>query len=104
MNGGYTGKTLVIDLNKQTIKTEKTNIDDAKNFIGAKGLGAKILFDRLAKGTDPLSSKNILMFTTGPLTGTKAQTSGRGTVVTKSPLTGLFLDSLSSNSILCAFK
>jgi len=33
------------------------------------------------------------MFTTGPLTGTSAQTSGRGTVVTKSPQTGLYLDS-----------
>jgi aldehyde:ferredoxin oxidoreductase len=93
MSGGYTGKILNIDLKKQTTFIEKTNLNDAKNFIGAKGLGAKILFDRLPQKTDPLSSKNILMFTTGPLTGTSAQTSGRGTVVTKSPLTGLFLDS-----------
>jgi aldehyde:ferredoxin oxidoreductase len=33
------------------------------------------------------------MFTTGPLTGTSTQTSGRGTVVTKSPQTGLYVDS-----------
>lgn len=93
MSGGYTGKILVVDLKNQTTKTEKTNIDDARDFIGAKGLGAKILFDRLPKKTDPLSPENILMFTTGPLTGTKTQTSGRGTVVTKSPQTGVFLDS-----------
>ena len=93
MVGGYTEKILNIDLNTQTVKTEKTDLNDAKDFIGAKGLGAKILFDRLPKKTDPLSSKNILMFTTGPITGTSAQTSGRGTVVTKSPQTGLFLDS-----------
>ncbi len=93
MSGGYTGKMLVIDLKNQSTKIEETNIADAKNFIGAKGLGAKILIDRLPKKTDPLSDKNILMFTTGPLTGTKTQTSGRGTVVTKSPQTGLFLDS-----------
>ena len=93
MSCGYTGKILNINLNKQKTKVEKTNLNDAKNFIGAKGLGAKILFDRLPTRTDPLSLKNILMFTTGPLTGTSAQTSGRGTVVTKSPLTGLFLDS-----------
>lgn len=93
MSGGYTGKILVIDLKNHSSTVEKTNTKDAKNFIGAKGLGAKILFDRLTKGTDPLSSENILMFTTGPLTGTSAQTSGRGTVVTKSPLTGVFLDS-----------
>jgi aldehyde:ferredoxin oxidoreductase len=93
MTGGYTGKILNIDLKKQTLKTEKTDMESAKNFIGAKGLGAKILFDRLPKKTDPLSQKNILLFTTGPLTGTTAQTSGRGTVVTKSPQTKLFLDS-----------
>jgi aldehyde:ferredoxin oxidoreductase len=93
MSGGYTGKILVIDLGNQKIKVEKTNLDDVKNFIGAKGLGAKILFDRLPLGADPLSPENLLMFTTGPLTGTMAQTSGRGTVVTKSPLTGIFVDS-----------
>jgi len=93
MVGGYTGKILNIDLNTKTTKVEKTDLVDARDFIGAKGLGAKILFDRLLSKTDPLSSKNILMFTTGPITGTSAQTSGRGTVVTKSPQTGLFLDS-----------
>jgi len=93
MHGGYTGKILVIDLEKQKTSVEKTNIDDAKLFIGAKGLGAKYLMDHLPRGTDPLSSDNILIFTTGPLTGTRAQTSGRGTVVTKSPLTNLFVDS-----------
>lgn len=93
MVGGYTGKILEIDLTKQEITKKNTNMDDAKQFIGAKGFGAKMLFDMLPEKTDPLSSENILMFTTGPLTGTRIQTSGRGTVVTKSPLTGLFLDS-----------
>jgi aldehyde:ferredoxin oxidoreductase len=93
MNGGYTGKILNINLKNQNFSVEKTNKQDVQHFIGAKGLGAKLLFDRLPKKTDPLSSENILMLTTGPLTGTSAQTSGRGTVITKSPQTGLFLDS-----------
>ena len=93
MNGGYTGRILNIDLETHTSKIEKTDFDDAKNFIGAKGLGAKLLFDRLSKNTDPLSPENILIFCSGPLTGTRAQTSGRGTIVTKSPQTGFFLDS-----------
>lgn len=93
MSGGYTGRILNVNLRKQEFSVEKTNLLEAKYFIGAKGLGAKLLFDRLPEETDPLSPENILMFTTGPLTGTTAQTSGRGTVVTKSPQTGLFLDS-----------
>ncbi len=91
--GGYTGRMLHIDLGSKTTSIEETDLDDARDFIGAKGLGAKLLFDRLPAGTDPLSPENLLMFTSGPLTGTGAQTSGRGTVVTKSPQTGLFLDS-----------
>jgi aldehyde:ferredoxin oxidoreductase len=93
MNGGYTGNTLIIDLENQSSSVEKTDLEDAKYFIGAKGLGAKILFDRLLPKIDPLSKENILIFTTGPLTGTSVQTSGRGTVVTKSPQTSLFVDS-----------
>lgn len=93
MVGGYTGKILKIDLNSKDKEISKLNFEDVKKFIGAKGLGAKLLFDLLPLNTDPLSEKNILMFTTGPLTGTSVQTSGRGTVITKSPQTGLFLDS-----------
>jgi len=104
MSGGYTGKMLVIDLNTHSTVVENTDMGATKNFIGAKGLGAKLLFDRLPKGTDPLSPENILMFTTGPLTGTRAQTSGRGTVVTKSPQTGLFLDSHFGGSFAAEMK
>ena len=51
MNGGYTGKILNIDLNNCKISIKKTDLNNAKNFIGAKGLGAKILFDGLPKRT-----------------------------------------------------
>ena len=93
MKGGYTGQTLNINLTKQTYQIEYTQKEIVYNYIGAKGLGAKILIDKLPPKTPPLSPENILLFTTGPLTGTPAQTSGRGTVVTKSPQTNLFLDS-----------
>jgi len=46
MRGGYTGKMLVVDLSTHTTAIEETNINAARNFIGAKGLGAKILFER----------------------------------------------------------
>lgn len=104
MSGGYTGKMLSIDLKTHSTTVEKTDMDAAEKFIGAKGLGAKILLERLPKGTDPLSPENILMFTTGSLTGTKAQTSGRGTVVTKSPQTNLFLDSHFGGSFAVEIK
>ena len=93
MIGGYSNKILNINLSSKENKITKLDKKYYENFIGAKGLGAKLLIDMLPEKTDPLSEENILMFTTGPLTGTSVQTSGRGTVITKSPQTGLFLDS-----------
>ncbi len=60
--------------------------------LGGKGLGACLLYRGLRPKLDPLSPKNMLMFLTGPLTGTIAPGSNRFAVVTKSPATGTFLD------------
>lgn len=90
---GYTGRMLDVDLSSGDIGEIPTNEKDARKFIGAKGLGAKMLYDMVEAGTDPFSPENVLMFINGPLTGTLMPTSGRFAVVTKSPLTELFLDS-----------
>jgi len=89
---GYTGRMLEVDLSTGDIKEVSTSRDDAERFIGGKGLGAKILYDTVDENVDPLSPENVLIFVTGPLTGTSMPTSGRFAIVTKSPLTGLFLD------------
>lgn len=64
---GYTGKILVIDLSSGDISTLDTvNYTD---FIGGRGLGAKLHWDLVGpevKGTDP---ENVLAFTTSPTTG-----------------------------------
>ena len=90
---GYIGKVLRIDLTKRRTRIEKLDKDIAKSFIGGKGLGAKILCDSLKPGIDPLSPENLLIFSSGPLTATLAPTSGRWVVITKSPLTNIFMDS-----------
>jgi aldehyde:ferredoxin oxidoreductase len=64
-----------------------------RKFLGGKGLGALLLFNNLGVSVDPLSSENVLIFLTGPLTGSSFPSASRGVVVTKSPLTGTFLDS-----------
>ena len=47
MGGGYTGKILFINLDDHSSSVEKTDLDAAEKFIGSKGLGAKLLFDKL---------------------------------------------------------
>jgi len=93
MLGGYTGKILKVNLTKRKTYVEKLDEEVARKFIGGKGLGAKILYDSVKPGIDPLSPENLLIFASGPLTATLAPTSGRWAVVTKSPLTNIFLDS-----------
>ncbi|HDZ41998.1 MAG TPA: aldehyde:ferredoxin oxidoreductase [Bacteroidetes bacterium] len=84
---GYFGRLLEVNLS--TGKIEKTRIldSDIQNFLGGRGLGAKILYDRLKPGTDPLSPENILMFMTGPFVAYPIPSSSRTCVVTKSPRT-----------------
>ncbi|MTK12601.1 MAG: aldehyde ferredoxin oxidoreductase family protein [Clostridiaceae bacterium] len=85
---GYNGKVLRINLSDKTFKLEVLDIDKAKKYLGARGLGVKTLFDEVDPKIDPLSPDNKFIVATGPLTGTPVPTSGRFMVVTKSPLTG----------------
>ncbi|UCG04033.1 MAG: aldehyde ferredoxin oxidoreductase family protein [Candidatus Heimdallarchaeota archaeon] len=87
------GKSLDVDLSIGKISEHSLDMHLAEQFIGGKGLGAKILFDALKPGVEPLGPENILLFMTGPLSGTSVQTSGRWCIVTKSPHTGIYLDS-----------
>ncbi len=91
MYGAYMNKFLSIDLTTKEITQGKLDPKLAENYVGAKGMGLKLLSD-LAPRVDTLSPDNLLIFITGPLTGTLVQTSARSTVVTKSPLTNSFLD------------
>lgn len=90
---GYTGRILRIDLSQTRILKENLDGKAAEKYIGGKGLGAHLLFKGMDPTTDPLSPDNVLILGTGPLTGSSAPTSGRWCIVTKSPLTSLFLDS-----------
>lgn len=85
----YNGKVLRVNLSSNEIKSESLNLELAKKFIGARGLGSKILMDEIDPTIDPLSSENKLIIMTGALTGAAVPTGGRYVVVTKSPLTGM---------------
>ncbi len=92
---GWTGKTIVIDLTFDKITENKSDNRNLHSYIGGRGLGVKLYYDLIDPGIDPLSPENILIFTTGPLTGTRAPLSGRHVMVSRSPLTGTIFDSSS---------
>ncbi len=92
MARGYMGKLLFVDLTSGTLKEEALDEAMCNDFLGGYGVGARILYERMDAGVDPLGPDNMLGFMTGPLTGTPALTSGRYVVVCKSPLTGTWGD------------
>ncbi|MHA1994872.1 MAG: aldehyde ferredoxin oxidoreductase family protein [Candidatus Hodarchaeales archaeon] len=87
---GYMGKILRVNLTTGSFTEEKPDETDLKMFLGGAGLATKYLFDEVSKGTDPLGPDNKLIFMTGPMTGTSSPSTGRFSVVAKSPLTGFW--------------
>ncbi len=87
---GYMGKIARVDLSRK--KIEIIELDDAfaRKYIGGSGFGAKFLYDETGPETDPLGPDNLLIFATGPVTGTKAFNSDRFEVITKSPKSGMY--------------
>lgn len=85
---GYYGAILDIDLSSRKIEKVALKPKDLDQFVGGRGLGMKILWDRLKKpGVDPLSPDNPLIFMPGPFSGLPVPAASRTCVVTKSPMT-----------------
>lgn len=85
---GVMGRILWVNLSDSTMRLEVPSEEFYQTYLGGYGLAARLLYDRIPPGIDPLGPENILGFTTGPLTGTMAITGNRFTVVGKSPKTG----------------
>ena len=90
---GWAGRILRVNLTSGEICTEPLDPNLARQYLGQAGINAKLLFDMIEPGVDPLSPANPLIFGVGPLGGSLAPCSGRFTVTSKSPLTGVFGDS-----------
>ncbi len=88
MPNSYWGKVLFVDLSTREIQARSLPGLDYRQYLGGYGLGARVLYEHLPQGADPLGPDNILAFLPGLLTGTGAPFSGRFMVAAKSPLTG----------------
>lgn len=89
----YNRKILYVDLSNRKFWEEDVDGDMASNFLGSRGVNAKILWDRIKPGIDPLGPENIIILSAGALSGTTAPCSGRSTATFKSPATGRYCKS-----------
>jgi len=90
---GMSRKVLEVDLTTTSFSVYAVSDADIKMYLGGKGLGLKLIYDRITPGIDPLGKENIIAFITGALLGTSAPCSSRFSAVTKTPLTGIMATS-----------
>jgi len=98
MRYGATGFSLEVDLSLGNIEIVETDPRLAELYLGGQGSAVKTLWDKVLPETEPFSSKNVLVFSTGILTGTSLPGANRTSVNSFSPQTNLI-----SHSIMGSF-
>jgi aldehyde:ferredoxin oxidoreductase len=88
MTGGFMNRSVSVDLARRTVVAEEIDEQIKRDFVGGYGTGVRQAYERQRAGVEPLGPENTLGFAAGPLTGTRAISSPRFTVMGKSPLTG----------------
>ena len=60
MARGYMGKLLSVNLNDGRIEKESLSEELCRNYLGGYGIGARLLYDRIPAGVDPLGQITFL--------------------------------------------
>jgi aldehyde:ferredoxin oxidoreductase len=80
------GKISRVNLTNEEVRIENLPTEIQEKYIGGSGLAAKMIYDEMPKDVEPFSPDALLIFSTGPLTGTSVPSSGRLSVCARSPL------------------
>ncbi len=90
---GYAGT--ILEVNLTSGRATKTPLPEnlAREYIGGRGFVARLLWERLSRGTNPFDPENLIIIATGPLSGHLVPASGKTHFGTKSPATGGYADS-----------
>ena len=91
--GGYMGKILQIDLTTETAGEYPFTDQQRRETLGGKMLADHILSRELTGRELPFSEENLIILSTGPLTGTGVPGSLRFDITTLSPKAGLPMSS-----------
>ena len=87
---------LRIDLSGRSHAVENIPEEVMKKYVGGRGLGSYLVYNLLPAKAEPLGEENHLIFTAGPASGCKFPNSSKVNLVTKSPLTNVYLYSIAS--------
>jgi len=93
VKGGYAGQILRVDLTAGTHRVQPLPADWPVKYIGGRGFVARLLYEEVAPGVDPLGPENKLVMAAGPLSGVLLPGCGKTHFGAKSPTTGGYGDS-----------
>ena len=94
MRYAETGYKLEVNLSRGNIERVETDPRLTELHLGGQGTAVKTLWDRVPPEVEPLSSDNLLIFSTGILTSTPVPGANRTVVNTFSPQTNLYAHSV----------
>ena len=101
---GYSGKILHVDLTERKTRVETKPENWFKTYIGGCGMAARLCWENIEVGCDPLSPGNPICVANGIFAGTPVPVGGKWGLASKSPLTGFIGDSLSGSWFAIALK
>ena len=101
---GLFGRVLHVDVTSGQSAYRDVEESRLRKYLGGIGLGTTLLYEYAPAGVDPFSPANPIVFASAPLVGTGVTTTAKFAVLTKSPLTGLIADSLSSSHFALELK
>ena len=90
---GYGGSIVRVDLTTGSVSWEPTDPEEARAFLGGRGLNMKRLWDEVPAHLDGLAPENKVIFGVGPLVGSLFPGGSRFNVSGMSPQTGILGDS-----------
>jgi len=90
--GGYAGTILRVNLTTKAVSKEPLPLKLVEEYLGGRGFAARLLYDEVPAGADPLGPQNKVVFASGPLAGLFVPGAGKATFAAKSPLTGSYGD------------
>ncbi|NLF12331.1 MAG: aldehyde ferredoxin oxidoreductase family protein [Anaerolineaceae bacterium] len=86
----YAGKLLRVDLGSGALRFESISEADVRRYLLGSGLAARIYYQEMDPGLDPLHPDSPLLAMNGLLTGTFSPTGCRSSWCGRSPLTGIW--------------
>jgi aldehyde:ferredoxin oxidoreductase len=91
------GRSLHVDLSAGKCSTREIRSETRRQYLGGIGLATRLLIDALPPHADPLGPENVLAFAGSAFSGTPVPAATKFVLATKSPLTGILGDSVSSS-------